>query len=44
MLKEEKEMKTWTCDICGYEHYEQDPPEDCPFCMAPAEQFTEREE
>ncbi|HMA67974.1 MAG TPA: acyl-CoA dehydrogenase family protein [Desulfosalsimonadaceae bacterium] len=29
----------WRCRICGYVHYGQEPPEQCPFCFFPAASF-----
>ena len=29
----------WVCEICGYVHDEEDPPESCPVCGAPASKF-----
>jgi rubredoxin/uncharacterized membrane protein len=34
-------MKKWKCTICGYIHEGDTPPEACPLCKAPAEQFEE---
>ncbi len=33
--------KTWRCSICGYLHYADTPPEQCPICDAAAEDFKE---
>jgi pyruvate oxidase len=32
--------KQWTCNICGYVHTGKAPPDSCPICGAPAEEFT----
>ena len=34
----------WQCAICGYEHLGDEPPEACPICAAPTEQFMKKEE
>ncbi len=31
----------WVCDICGYVHDEEEPPEGCPVCGAPRSKFSE---
>jgi predicted nucleic acid-binding Zn-ribbon protein len=31
----------WVCDICGYVHDEDEPPEGCPVCGAPRSKFSE---
>ncbi len=31
----------WACDICGYVHDEEEPPETCPVCGAPRSKFSE---
>ena len=38
---EEKGTK-WVCSICGYTHYGDNPPEKCPLCGVPKEQFKEQ--
>jgi rubrerythrin len=35
-------MRKWVCDICGYIHEGDSPPEKCPQCGAPASKFTEQ--
>ena len=37
-------MAKWVCQICGYVHEGDTPPEACPVCKAPAEKFTEQKE
>lgn len=32
-------MSNWECDVCGYVHKEEDPPEKCPVCEAPGQMF-----
>lgn len=31
----------WVCEICGYVHEEEEKPDSCPVCGAPASKFTE---
>jgi ferredoxin-thioredoxin reductase catalytic subunit len=31
----------WKCEVCGYEHSENEPPDSCPKCGAPKEMFKE---
>ncbi|MDR1914723.1 MAG: NADH peroxidase [Clostridiales bacterium] len=33
-------MKKWVCQVCGYVHEGEQPPEVCPLCKAPASKFT----
>ena len=33
-------MKTWVCNVCGYTHQGEEPPERCPKCGATKSQFT----
>ncbi len=35
-------MKKWVCQVCGYVHEGENPPEKCPICKAPASKFTEQ--
>ena len=38
---EGKEGKTaWRCRICGYVHYDDEPPEECPYCFFPKSAFV----
>jgi NAD(P)H-nitrite reductase large subunit/rubredoxin len=37
-------MKKWRCRICGYIHEGDSPPETCPVCAAPAEDFVPMED
>ena len=37
-------VKTWVCSVCGYVYKGEVPPEECPVCHAPADQFVEQEE
>lgn len=39
---EGKEGKTaWRCRICGYVHYDDEPPDECPYCFFPKTAFVE---
>ena len=29
----------WRCRMCGYVHFDADPPEECPYCFFPATAF-----
>ncbi len=31
-VKENPQGKKWVCSVCGYEHYGDEPPEECPIC------------
>jgi len=35
-------MKKWVCQVCGYVHVGDKPPEECPICKAPASKFMEQ--
>ncbi len=37
-------MAKWVCQVCGYVHEGDEPPEACPVCKVPAEKFTKVEE
>lgn len=40
LVKEETESKTkWVCSVCGYTHYGDNPPETCPLCGVPKDNF-----
>ena len=39
---EEKQGKKWVCQVCGYIHYGDNPPEKCPLCGVPKELFKEQ--
>lgn len=32
---------SWRCRICGYVHYGDEPPEECPYCFFPGSAFVE---
>lgn len=34
-------MKVWKCTVCGYIHYGDEAPEECPICGSPQELFVE---
>lgn len=34
-------MRKWKCNICGYIHEGDQPPDKCPVCGAPKEEFVE---
>lgn len=34
-------MKKWICSVCGYKHDGDLPPNECPHCFAPQEDFIE---
>jgi len=34
-------MKKWVCQVCGYVHIGDAPPDECPICKAPASKFME---
>jgi rubrerythrin len=37
-------MKRFVCSVCGYVHYGDTAPDNCPQCKAPKEKFTEQTE
>ena len=37
-------MAKWVCNVCGYVHEGDTPPEACPVCKAPASKFTKQED
>ena len=34
-------MAKWVCNVCGYVHEGEQPPEKCPICKVPASCFEE---
>ena len=36
-------MKKFVCQVCGYVHEGDEPPEECPVCHVPAEKFNKQE-
>jgi len=34
-------VKKWVCNLCGYVWEGESPPEECPVCGAPSEEFSE---
>ncbi len=41
--RERRHNMKWVCQVCGYVHEGDQPPEACPVCKAPAEKFTKQE-
>ncbi len=39
MPKEKKGITAWRCRMCGYIHYGDEPPENCPYCFFPESAF-----
>lgn len=37
-------MKKWICNVCGYVHEGEEPPEVCPLCGVGSDEFTLDEE
>ena len=37
-------MKKFVCSVCGYVHYGNEAPDQCPQCKAPKEKFVEKKE
>ena len=37
-------MAKYVCNVCGYVHEGDNPPDECPVCKAPAEKFNKAEE
>lgn len=35
-----KKVARWQCQVCGYVHQGEEPPERCPVCGAPRDQFV----
>ena len=35
-----QQQKTWICDVCGYEHEGDHPPDECPVCGVGPDQFS----
>jgi acyl-CoA dehydrogenase len=40
-LGDKKGSISWRCRICGYVHYGEEPPEECPYCFFPKSAFKE---
>ena len=38
-VKENPQGKKWICSVCGYEHYGDEPPEECPVCGQASDVF-----
>lgn len=41
LVNKEPGTDAWRCRICGYVHYGEQPPEDCPYCFFPESAFKE---
>ncbi|MBR1810462.1 MAG: NADH peroxidase [Clostridia bacterium] len=37
-------MKMWVCPVCGYVHFGDEPPAECPQCHVPGSRFQEKEQ
>ena len=37
-------MKMWVCSVCGYVHFGDEPPAECPQCHVPSSKFIEKEQ
>ncbi len=37
-------MYKWVCLVCGYVHEGDEPPEVCPVCKVPSDQFKKADE
>ena len=44
IYQEDVIMAKWVCNVCGYVHEGDTPPEACPVCKAPASKFTKQDE
>ncbi len=40
----DRTQATWVCQVCGYVHHGTQPPEKCPLCGVPEENFERRKE
>lgn len=40
-FEEDQAETAWRCRMCGYVHYGERPPEECPYCFFPASAFKE---
>jgi rubrerythrin len=40
----EGQQMNWVCNVCGYIHDEEQPPDPCPVCGAPQDKFSKIEE
>jgi acyl-CoA dehydrogenase len=43
-LPDEPESTAWRCRMCGYVHYGEEPPEQCPYCFFPKGAFKDTSE
>ena len=40
IVEDSKEQTKWVCQLCGYIHFGDNPPEKCPLCGASKEMFV----
>ena len=40
-LEDDDSLSAWRCRICGYVHYGEEAPEECPYCFFPKSAFSE---
>ena len=40
-LEDDQSRSAWRCRVCGYVHYDEDAPEECPYCFFPKTAFVE---
>ncbi len=40
-LENDENLSAWRCRICGYVHYGEEAPEECPYCFFPKSAFSE---
>jgi acyl-CoA dehydrogenase len=40
-LENDENLSAWRCRICGYVHYGEEAPEECPYCFFPKTAFSE---
>jgi acyl-CoA dehydrogenase len=40
-LEGDEGQTAWRCRICGYVHYAEQPPQECPYCFFPESAFKE---
>jgi rubrerythrin len=36
-----KDQNVWECNMCGYVHYDDQPPERCPYCPVSRSAFNQ---
>lgn len=42
-VEENKQKTKWVCEVCGYIHYGDNPPDTCPLCGVPSKMFKKVE-